>query len=438
MVMLVALAASIACGALVARSALMAVVVLVIPLGAGLAAAFPGLALAAGMMLTVLPYTWSPAIGPLTATPGLFVAMALGALGALRLLTVRAPGAARPSAADGLVVGLGATALVSSYVLSQPPDLFVTLLVSMLVPYVGFRVFMAAYAAHLEWRVAMYFIAVAIPVAVVACVEGVQAENPLTGVLLNPELQAWAEPVERGGAVRAASSFGHPLALGTFLVIPIGCALFGLHRRWPWLLLFLGAEILTLSRGPWLAVVLVVILLAPVTWKRAQHPRAVGLLVIAAVSLLFAGPISSVFSSSFTASTPEVDNATYRVGLINASLENLTLLGNPQVESTRLLAGYSDVTSSVALTASRTGAVGLLFWLALGGWVLWCLVRAYRRRQQLIVLISAIVLAQYVSLLSFPLITNYQYVFWLTVAWLASVVTPTLRRARRTRYLPAG
>ena len=82
---------------------------------------------------------------------------------------------------------------------------------------------------------------------------------------------------------------------------------------------------MTLSRGPWIAAIVAVLLYASLT--RGLHRVwliAVALLIVG----LFVGPVRHVVSASFQSGTVEQANASYRTQLIGSAFHSLTAVGN--------------------------------------------------------------------------------------------------------------
>jgi hypothetical protein len=212
---------------------------------------------------------------------------------------------------------------------------------------------------------------------------------------------------------------GHPIALGSFLVIPLVFAL--AQRRWRLFATLAVGEALTLSRGPYIAA-LAALLLYSVLTRRAG--RLAVLFAAVGTLALFIGPVRSTVSNSFQAGTAEHANADYRSALLTTSINSLTLWGKPSGETTELYGStqtnLSDVTSELALIAGRQGLPGLLIWLGFLAAFIYLIREGKRRNDPLLLVLGTALVGEWIALLSVALITTFQDAFWLTVAMAAA------------------
>jgi hypothetical protein len=179
----------------------------------------------------------------------------------------------------------------------------------------------------------------------------------LSGFSLSPSLSLMGEQTERLGIPRIRSTFYHPIALGTFinLVLPFVVADLirrGTTRRTLVLaalaLALIVAQVLTVSRIPWiimpLEVALVFVLARPSIWRAAGTSYAVvggiaaGALILA---LLGVNSVSNLFGSMLSlGSGDEASSEYYRIILTRAVLDELTGL--------RWIVGFGPGTFHVA------------------------------------------------------------------------------------------
>jgi hypothetical protein len=218
----------------------------------------------------------------------------------------------------------------------------------------------------------------------------------------------WNVPLLRDGHLRAMTTFGHPIAFGMFLVIPLAFALTRPGRRYMVAsALMLAAIGATFSRGPWIAAAVAVLLTVRMSKRR------VGFLIgVAVVGALVVGPIHRVLWNTGSAAPAERTTANYRLGLLSETVHHVSAFGHPYLNLQSAIPNFSDVTSLYAATILQIGLVGAVALLAL----VWLGVRAWRRG-----IPGAVPLvAQYVGLLSVALITSYQFFFWALLAFVAS------------------
>jgi len=371
----------------------------------------PAIALAAAPFLMALPYTWSPSVPTISGAPGVLVPLVLFVFALPRLRGFRF------LRMDALVVAIAVTpALIS---LGQGGAIHTAqfLAPDVIAPYFGFRAFMHAAGDDVVERVVPgAIVSVGVAVALLGIIETTSGTNPATKLYGNQALlEQWGHPIMRAGLLRAQSTFGHPVAFGTFLVIPLAYALTR-RRRWALPIAVLAiADALTLSRGPWLAAIVVVVLVAAA--ERGMWLRAGALALLSGIALFVVAPLHRLAGETLDATTAAGQAAAYREGLLVTSLRHLTLLGHPYGDLSRALANFPDVTSLIATTAISTGVVGLFELALLAAFA----VHAYRRSvalasDRLLTAASVAVLGQLVALATMTFITSYQYFFWFSFA----------------------
>lgn len=425
-----------------ARALLVGAVALSTTLGAGLASnsqhtilALAVMALIAAFALSypevfavvlvgalLMPYTWSPNVLGVPAPFILLLALP-GAFAGGWVLIKR--GGLRLSVIDYVVVAVFASLSLSEVLAGSGLTLGAHTLARteiniLLFPYVSFRLIIAAWP-HLVEKVSTGFMAVGGTLSVMAILEELQHSTLFAvSTLNNPQLTQWARTYDRGGAIRAQATMGHPIALGTFLIIPLLLAF--AYRRWHLFTLIALGEAFTLSRGPYLAAIVALMLFGALA-KRLGKLWV--LVTVIAVAALFVGPVRNSISASFQSGTAEQHNANYRSALLNTSLRSLTPWGNPTAKTNELYGhegqfSLSDVTSEFALMAGRQGALGLLVWLGFLGAFGYAIREARRSSDLLLLALATALVAEWIALLSVSLITSFQYAFWLTVAMTAA------------------
>jgi hypothetical protein len=388
-----------------------------------------GVALVATLLV---PFTWSPTVTNAPAPPMVLFALPASVAAAF-VLRKRL----RLCALDYLVGAIFASALLSELATSGQGILGGSTLTrtefdAMLLPYVAFRLIATA------WPVAISKLPDALTLTGAAlCLFALWEE--LRGSTLfaassfnNPQLTQWEINYPRAGGVRAQATMGHPLALGSFLVIPLVIAF--AQRRWRLFGLLAVGEALTLSRGPYIAAIVTLFLWGIVT-------RRIGrlwiLLTVIGVLALFVGPVRNSVTNSFQTGTTEQRNADYRSQLLSTSLGSLTLWGKPTGQASELYGqNLSDVTSEFAFISGRQGVLGIAIWIGLLAAFVYTIREARRRRDPLLLILGVALVGEWIALLSVPLITSFQDAFWLTVAMSAARLTQRTRSTENLSLAP--
>jgi hypothetical protein len=384
---------------------------------AALAWRYPELFGVVAVGILLVPYTWS------RGSPGLELLALPGAIAAACLLLGRAK--LRFNMIDYLVVALFATIVLSQVLGGRGLDVGAGSytrdeIEGLLVTYFAFRVILAAWP-RVAARVPGTLIAVGGILSVMALWEELQqrALFPVSA-LTNPQLAHWAIPYEREGAIRTTATMGQPLALGSFLIIPLLLAF--AYRRWRMFALIALGEATTLSRGPYLGAIIALVLFGFLIHRIG---RTWALVVVIAVVGLFVGPVRKSISASFQLGTREQVNADYRSRLVNASLGSLTLWGHGLPRRSELYGHEvrpggetvsTDPASEAVSVNAQQGAVGLLVWLGFPIVFALTIRKARRSKDLLLLTLATALLAEWFVLLTVPLVTTFQYAFWLTMA----------------------
>ncbi len=184
----------------------------------------------------------------------------------------------------------------------------------------------------------------------------------------------------REGMVRVIVSAGQPIALGYLMAVGIGLYLFlqrsiqqKFARRLGMALLIVGL-IATLSRGPWVGsiVLLVVFIITGRNPARRMMSMAVTAIIILPLISMLPGGEKLINMLPFIGST---DNGTvdYRANLLTNSMiviqRNLCFgsndyLDTPEMETMRQGEGIIDIVNSYIGIALEYGVVGLLFFIS--------------------------------------------------------------------------
>jgi hypothetical protein len=374
----------------------------------------PTLALAIGLSAMALPYTWGPQVAQLGFGSGIAVGLLLLISYASTLTRFR------PSALDLAVLVFALTPAGIAAFQGQPFHITHWLAAAITFPYFGFRLLFHGTDAVRAFAPAI--VAVGVIVALIGIWEGLTGHNPIVdpGTSTHSSgghyVTTWNLAETRNGHLRALSTFGHPIAFGMVLLIPLA---FALARGGCWYLASAGviliAEALTFSRGAWIGCLVVVVLLAG--RGRGRVIAAVTTLIAVAV---FVEPVHRVLIESGSVSTEAGYNTYYRLGLLTNGLNDISLLGHPFTDLQSAIPNYVDVTSLIAGTAVQTGLVGLLELALIACLAIAALVDARRRWDSDYRAATAALTAQLIGLTSVALITNYQFFFWVLVAYVAT------------------
>jgi hypothetical protein len=378
------------------------------------ARARPRFALAIGLAAMALPYTWSPQIPKLGYGIGILVGL-LFLIAYLPTLT-----GFRPVALDFAVLAFAVTPAWIGAFQGEPFHVTEWMAPAITLPYFGFRLFFDATDARRAFAPAV--IAIGVVVALIGIWEGLTGHNPIVAASTmayssgGHYVTTWDVPLYRDGRLRALSTFGHPIAFGMFLLIPLA---FALARRGFWNLAAAGvilvAEALTFSRGPWVGALVVLLILVG---------RGRGRIIAVAASLIaaaiFVEPVQRILLESGSASTEAGHNTHYRLGLLTEAFHRTSLLGRPFTDIQSAIPDYADVTSLLAGTIIQTGMVGLAA-LTLVAWLsIRALLHALRGADPDQLAAAAALTAQLVGLLAVTLITSYQFFFWALLAYVAT------------------
>jgi hypothetical protein len=374
----------------------------------------PRLALAIGLTAMALPYTWGPQIPKLGFGSGIVVGLLL-LIAYVSTLT-----RFRPSALDLAVLAFALTPAGIAAFQGQPFHITHWLAATVIFPYFGFRLLFHGTDAGRAFAPAV--VAIGVIVSLIGIWEGLTGHNPIvpagtiTYSSVGHYVTTWNVAEYRDGHLRALSTFGHPIAFGMVLLIPLA---FSLARGGFWYLASAGvilmAEALTFSRGAWLGCLVVVVLLAG--RGRGRIVAAATILIAGAV---FVEPVHRLLVESSAVSTEAGHNTYYRFGLLAHAFHNLSLLGHPFTDLQSAIPNYVDVTSLIAGTAIQTGLVGLLELALIACLAIVALVDARRQWDQDYRAATAALTAQLIGLTSVALITNYQFFFWVLVAYVAT------------------
>jgi hypothetical protein len=384
---------------------------------------WPGAATIGALALMALPYTWSPHVPKLGAGLGILAGLFLLVTYCDRLL------AFTPTALDWAVLAFAVTPAAVVYEQGNGFHLTNWVAPAITLPYFGFRLLFQHETPRRVFPAAL--VAIGSLLAVLGVYETVAGSNPFVPFQVPDYTSSrvqdvWNVALYRGGHLRAMSTFGHPIAFGMFLLIPLAFAISRPGKRYlAATVVMLAAEVCTFSRGPWLGALVIVLLLSG--WSRR---RVTTIMLSAIAAAAYLGPVHRVIVESGSASTAAGHNALYRVGLIRESLHYLSAFGRPTVNLQTVIPGYADVTSLFAGTIIRNGVIGLVEL----GLIVWLCLRAYvaarRSEDGNRKAATVAIVGSFVGLIAVTLITSYQFFFWALLAYVATIAIDQTRTMR--------
>ena len=191
----------------------------------------------------------------------------------------------------------------------------------------------------------------------------------------------------RQDILRASSALGHPIFLGFIAAIGMGVLIFfhretnSKSRRLFWLLmtLFAGGLIVTLSRGPWVGAVIMVLCFFLTGKSAVKKVSKFGVLGVIIVLVMSAFPVGQSITNIIPYLNSEPENSaastiTYRERLFEQSLKviaknpilgTVNYLQDPDMEVMRQGEGIIDMVNSYLGIALEYGLVGLSLYLSI-------------------------------------------------------------------------
>lgn len=386
----------------------------------------PRFTLVVSVVAMAYPYSRSPDVPKL----GVGVAMVIGLL--LIVAYSHRMTSLRLNLLDWAVIAFAVTPAMIMFVEAIPVPRTIWLAPAITFPYFGFRLLFQDRRARDLFPAAV--VALGTVLGALGVYEALSGRNPFVAPATQKYIDGqtvttWDIPLHRAGLLRAASTFGHPIAFGMFLLIPLAFAMSRSGWRYAvatWVIL--AGEAATLSRGPWLGAIAIIVLLSGLSGRRAL---AIGGCAVIAATF---GPIHKLLTNS--SDTTAAHNAHYRVGLLQQAFHHVTLAGNPTIDITKAIPNYSDVTSLVAVTSVRTGAIGLTELAALAYLAVSALRRARRSDDRNRKAGTAALIGLLIGLLAVTLITSFQFYLWVVAAYVAASYR-TRTTSRRYAHAPS-
>jgi hypothetical protein len=412
-----------------------AIAALLVVLAAVVGLRYPQRMLGLGFAATALiPVYWVPV------PSGIPVAPVIGSIVAIVLLPAAAVAhrGRRWVPIDVAVLAFVTLSAVAAYADSGAATSFSAQLVATAVlPYLAAR--LLADELGRRWMAAGT-VAVATVLSVVGIREHAGVTNPFF-TLVKPKYlgSQWARPELRLDSVRAEASFGHPIAFGMFLALSIALTLWlarDVQRLWMRVTLLgvAGVQLVamsdTLTRGPFLALAIAVVLALPTALKGRRWSRTViGAAALAAIVALT--PVASTVTTLWNRSsgtTSEANSARYRLELLSTMTDgaNFSWFGKPADQqeggiagSARERIGVVSIDDEYTVVYLQSGFFALLAFLGVGLCVWWA---ALRRRMSLGSRAWGLsALGATVAITTVALFTQYVEIFWMLIGVVAAI-----------------
>lgn len=412
--------------------ALLALVLALIGIGVAFVrpdVAFGGLV----VLMALIPTYASPSIGPLLFIPAAAASWALS--GALMWRNLAMEGVLlRPNYVD-YAVGAFVLLMTVSVSFSARAE-FTDLIHNMFMwagPYLAARLLLAKVESPVR-VVAISFAAMTLVLAPIAFSEALAGgSNPFFNLNFNSgEFGIWASQIDRFGAVRAVTSFGHPIAFSMFLAcsallsIAMGISSAAVKARYLWYgvaVLAIGTMALALSRTGWVMLGVGVVALAMVTVRGSVRTRlltllaiVVGVVVITSVVMPNELQVLPGFGNSGEANYKS--SGLYREALLERALEPgvLGLWGNPTNQVTPTIQYGTATDNAYIILADGWGLIPTFALLAVVVCLLVAIGASYGlRTEEPIAILPIVGLTCLVAIFFVAFITQQQVMIWLMI-----------------------
>lgn len=429
---------------------LLALVLALIGIGVALVrpdVAFVGLVVLMGL----IPTYASPSVGPLLLIPAAVASWGLaGALIWQNMITEGVP--FRPNYVDYAVAAFVGLMTVSVSFSERGP--FTDLVHFMFMwagPYLGARLLLAKVSEPVK-LVALSFAAVTLVLAPIAVAEALGGSNPFFNFNFNGgEFSVWASQVDRFGATRAVTSFGHPIAFSMFLAasallsVAMGISSANAKHRYGWYtmaVIAIGTMALTISRTGWVMLAVGVVLLALVTVRGTVRRRLVTLLgivvaVVLVTSVVMPNELQVVpgLSGGGAQEASYQSSGLYREALLERALQPgvLGLWGNPTNQVTPAVNFGTATDNAYIILADTWGLIPTFALFAVGLSLLVVVAASYGLPGEPLTILPIVAFTGMVAIFFVAFITQQQVMIWLAVgaAGAAAERATALRRQRR-------
>lgn len=318
-------------------------------------------------------------------------------------------------------------------------------------PYLAARALLADVASPVKVA-AVSFAIVTVILAPIAVAEALGSSNPFFHLNLNStEFNLWARQINRFGATRAVTSWGHPISFSVFLscsallAFAMGIASKTGGSRLVWYLIALiatGTMSLTLSRTGWLMLAIGIVLLA-ITTKGNTRTRLfllIGVVLGAILIMAIVAPDQLGVLPGFSHSHEShyETSGLYREALLHRALEPgvLHLWGNTYNQVTPTV-GYDKATDNAyILLADTWGLIPTFALFAVGAALLVAVARSVGRMgDEPIAILPIIAFTSLVAIFFVAFITQLPVLIWMMVG-AGGTAAERLARRRSTQPDP--
>jgi hypothetical protein len=440
--------------ALVAKPKLVLGIVAIVLALIGLAVALARPAIAFGGLVAILaliPTYAAPTKGPLLLDAGVVASWVI-AIGLMWRNAITEGVGFRPNYVDlavGAFVGLMAVSMGFS-----PRGSFHEFAHQMFLwvgPYLGARLLLAKVESPVK-VVATSFAVVAVVLAPIAVSEALGGSNPFFNLDFNSaEFTIWASQINRFGAIRAVTSFGHPIAFSMFLAasallsIAMGIASSAAKARNAWYaaaVIAIGTMALTLSRTGWVMLAIGVVLLAAVAVRGPVRKRLFTLFAIIAgviliTSVVMPHELQVLPGFGHSQESNYQTSGLYREALLHRALQPgvLHLWGNAHNEVTPAVNFGTATDNAYIILADTWGLIPTFALFAVAFSMLIAVGASYGFRQEPIAILPIIAFTCLVAIFFVAFITQQQMMIWLMVGAAAATADRVAanRRAQRRK-----
>lgn len=297
--------------------------------------------------------------------------------------------------------------------------------------------------------VAISFAIVTMILAPIAVAEALGGSNPFFHFDYNSgEFELWARQLNRFGATRAVTSWGHPIAFSIFLAssallsFAMGIASKTWKSRGIWYTLATvatGTMVLTLSRTGWVMLAVGVVLLALTTrgLARARLFSLIGVILVAIlfISIVMPHDLGVLPGFSHTHESHYETSGLYREALLHRALEPgvLHLWGNTHNQVTPTVGFDKATDNAYIILADNWGLIPTFALFAVGASMLIAVARSYGQLDgEPIAILPIAAFTTLVAIFFVAFITQQPVLIWMLVG-AGGAAAERVAAARRQR-----
>lgn len=286
--------------------------------------------------------------------------------------------------------------------------------------------------------------------APLAVLESLGVSNPFYNLNFNSAAFAvWASQVDRFGAIRAVTSFGHPIAFSMFAAAAALLALgMGLHaktgrQRYTWYLLTLigvGTQALALSRTGWLMLATGIVAIALLGVRGAARRRLGGILAIVVAAVLVVAvampsQLQIIPGAGEKSEQSFQSSGLYREALLHRALQPgvLHLWGNPVNKVTPAVNFGSATDNAYIILADTWGLIPTFALFGLGAALLIAAARTGDRRDEPLASVPIVAFTTLVAIFFVAFITQQQVMIWMLLGAAGATAERAAGERRRER-----